>query len=165
MKKKIFIPLVIALMGIFTLTSCEKDETVNPMDQTIAEFASSNPDFSILVSALSKAGLVTTLNGTGNFTVFAPTNDAFQELFTTLGVTGIDALDAETLTPILLYHVLGTEVKSTMLQSKYYSSLSPAQESYASMRIDLTSGVKINNTTNVTDPDVDVMNGVIHVID
>ncbi len=157
---------MIALMGVFTLTSCEKDDSmVNPLDQTIAEYASADPNFSILVSALSKAGLVSVLNGEGNFTVFAPTNTAFQELFTDLGVSGINDLDAETLTPILLYHVLGGEVKSTMLQSKYYSSLSPAQGNYASMRIDLTGGVKINNTSNVTAADVDVKNGVIHVID
>ena len=69
------------------------------------------------------------LSGEGNFTVFAPTNDAFNALFSQLGVTGIADLSAETLTPILLYHVLGEEKKSTMLSEGYYSTLSPAQSS------------------------------------
>ena len=73
--------------------------------------------------ALSKADLVTALNGAGPFTVFAPTNAAFQELFTVLGVSGIDDLSAEALTPILLYHVLGTQAKSIDLSGYRYIHL------------------------------------------
>lgn len=166
MKKRTLLPVAIALMAVFTLSSCEKEEeTIDPSMQTIASYASSDPNFSILVSALSKAGLVNTLNGSGNFTVFAPTNYAFQMLFSQLGVTNIDALDAATLTPILLYHVLGTEVKSTQLSSGYASTLSPAQGSYASLKVDVGSTVKLNSSSTVTTADVDVSNGVIHVID
>jgi transforming growth factor-beta-induced protein len=134
-------------------------------DMTIAEYASTNANFSTLVQALTKANLVNTLNGEGNFTVFAPTNAAFNELFSQLGVTGIADLSAETLTPILLYHVLGEEKKSTMLSEGYYSTLSPAEGSYASMRITTSGGVKINKETTVVTADVDVKNGVIHAID
>ena len=166
MKKRTLIPVAIALMAVFTLSSCEKEEeTMDPSMQTIAGYAASDPNFSILVSALSKAGLVNTLDGAGNFTVFAPTNNAFQMLFSQLGVTSIDALDAATLTPILLYHVLGAEVKSTQLSSGYVSTLSPAQGSNASLKVDVGSTVKLNSSSTVTTADVDVSNGVIHVID
>ncbi len=47
---------------------------------TIVEVAASNPDFSTLVAAVKAAGLVNTLNGAGPFTVFAPTNEAFEAL-------------------------------------------------------------------------------------
>jgi transforming growth factor-beta-induced protein len=134
-------------------------------DMTIAEYALSDNNFSILVQALTKAELVNVLNGTGNFTVFAPTNAAFTALFSELGISGIDALSKETLTPILLYHVLGTEAKSSMISTGYYNTLSPAQGSYLSLKADVSSGVKLNKTTNVTTADVDVKNGVIHVID
>jgi transforming growth factor-beta-induced protein len=166
MKKRTLIPVAIALMAVFTLSSCEKEnETIDPSMQTIASYAASDPNFSILVSALSKAGLVNTLNGPGNFTVFAPTNYAFQMLFSQLGISSIDALDAATLTPILLYHVLGAEVKSTQLSSGYVSTLSPAQGSNASLKVDVGSTVKLNSSSTVTTADVDVSNGVIHVID
>ena len=134
-------------------------------DMTITQYASTDENFSILVQALSKADLANVLNGEGNFTVFAPTNDAFNQLFSQLGVTGIADLSAETLTPILLYHVFGEEKKSTMLSEGYYSTLSPAQGNFASMRISLTGGVKINRETAVVAADVDVRNGVIHAID
>jgi transforming growth factor-beta-induced protein len=134
-------------------------------DMSIAQYASSDGNFSILVQALSKANLVNVLSGEGNFTVFAPTNDAFNALFSQLGVNGIADLSAETLTPILLYHVFGEEKKSTMLSAGYYSTLSPAQSSYLSMRISLDGGVKINKDSKVIIADVDVKNGVIHAID
>ncbi|HOC47450.1 MAG: fasciclin domain-containing protein [Bacteroidales bacterium] len=167
MKKQTLIYGMIALMGIFILTGCEKaEEEMKPVsDMTIAEYAGSDANFSILVQALTKADLVNILNGTGNFTVFAPTNAAFTSLFNQLGISGIDALTKETLTPILLYHVLGTEAKSSMISSGYYKTLSPAQGSNLSLKVDVASGVKLNKTANVTTADVDVKNGVIHVID
>ena len=157
----------IALTGLLFFSSCDKD-TTDPMttkDQTVAGYAVSDPNFSILVEALTKANLVDVLNGSGNFTVFAPTNAAFTALFTQLGVSGIADLSAETLTPILLYHVLGTEKKASMITSGYYATLSPAQGNYASMKILVSSGVIIDKDTKVTTADVDVKNGVIHVID
>jgi transforming growth factor-beta-induced protein len=166
MKNRNLLFTLIALMGIFFAASCTKDDDMKPStDLTIAEYASSDPNFSILVEALAKADLVSTLNGTGSFTVFAPTNDAFRALFTKLGVSGINDLSAATLKPILLYHVLGEEKKSSMLSSGYYSTLSPAQGSYSSMNISVSMGVSINKETKVIVADVDVKNGVIHAID
>jgi transforming growth factor-beta-induced protein len=166
MKKQTLTFGLIALMGIFLLTGCENEEEMTPVsDMTIAEYAISDDNFSILVQALTKAELVNVLNGEGNFTVFAPTNAAFTTLFSQLGISGIADLSKETLTPILLYHVLGTEAKSSMISTGYYSTLSPAQGSYLSLKADVTSGVKLNKTATVTTADVDVKNGVIHVID
>jgi transforming growth factor-beta-induced protein len=167
MKKSTLLLGMAVTTGLLTLTSCEKenDEMTPVSDMTIAQYASSEGNFSILVQALSKANLVSALSGEGNFTVFAPTNDAFNQLFSQLGVTGIADLSAETLTPILLYHVLGEEKKSGMLSEGYYSTLSPAQGSFSSMRISLNSGVKLNKETTVITADVDVKNGVIHAID
>jgi transforming growth factor-beta-induced protein len=167
MKKTTLILGMAVMMGIFSLTSCEKEsDDMTPLkDMTIAEYASTDANFTTLVQALTKANLVSALNGEGNFTVFAPTNAAFNELFSQLGVTGIADLSTETLTPILLYHVLGEEKKSTMLSEGYYNTLSPAEGSYASMRITTGGGVKINKQTTVVAADVDVKNGVIHVID
>lgn len=168
LKSILFISL---FAGLFIFSSCKKDdEMINPVtmgegDKTITEIASENEDFSILVDALTKADLANTMNAAGSFTVFAPTNDAFELLFDDLGVEGIDDLDAETLKPILLYHVLGSIVKSNMIESGYVSSLSPAQDSYLSMYINASSGVMINNSSSVTTADLDASNGVIHVID
>jgi transforming growth factor-beta-induced protein len=151
--------------GIFLFSSCEKDDNMAPKEKTIAGVASSDPNFSILVAALTKAELVSVLDGNGSFTVFAPTNAAFEKLFANLKVSGIQDLSKEALTPILLYHVLGVEKTSSMLTSGYYSSLSPAQGSFVSMSIKTGSGVKINNKASVTTADIQASNGVVHLID
>jgi len=167
MKKRNLILGLALLTGMFTLSSCEKDEEpmVEPKDMTIAEYAAYDANFSILLQAVSKANLAGVLGGEGNFTVFAPTNAAFNQLFSQLGVSGIADLSAETLTPILLYHVLGEEKKASSLTEGYYSTASPSQGSFLGMRITTTGGVKLNKDVNVIAADVDVKNGVIHAID
>jgi transforming growth factor-beta-induced protein len=76
-----------------------------PMGNNIVQTAAGNASFGILAEALTIAGLTDTLATAGPFTVFAPTNAAFQALFTDLGVSDIAELTAEQLRPILLYHV------------------------------------------------------------
>jgi len=153
-------------LGLFVFSSCEKDEdNIVPKEQTIVEIATSNSNFSTLVAALTKADLVSILSSSGNFTVFAPTNSAFDALFAELKVSGINDLSKEALTPILLYHVLGVKKTSSMIESGYYSSLSPAQGNYVSMLIKTGSSVKINNSATVTSVDLMASNGVVHVID
>jgi len=168
--KTIFPLMAMIAIGMLTLSSCEKDDNssneMNPVQQSIAKTASADPQFSILVQALTKADLLSTLDASGNFTVFAPTNDAFNALFSKLGVSGIDQLSADALRPILLYHVLGTKNISSGLSSGYVSTLSPAIGGrFVSMQVDVTNGVKLNNSAKVTKADVMATNGVIHVID
>ncbi|WP_372948252.1 fasciclin domain-containing protein [Mariniphaga sp.] len=126
---------------------------------TVVEIAVSNPDFSILVEAVSKAGLVDALSAEGPFTVFAPTNDAFKSLFSQLGVSGVKDLTAEQLTPILTYHVVSGKVMSTDLSNTSVATLNGQK-----IKIDLSSGVKINES-KVVAADIEGKNGVIHVID
>lgn len=73
---------------------------------SVVNIALDNNNFSILVQAVVKAGLVDALSTAGPFTVFAPTNDAFNTLFSQLKISGIEDLTAEQLIPILTYHVV-----------------------------------------------------------
>ncbi|MDQ2177792.1 fasciclin domain-containing protein [Marinifilum sp. D714] len=135
--------------------------------QSIADIAAANSDFSSLVAALDKAGLVETMDGEGTFTVFAPTNQAFQDLFNSLGVSGIEDLSVETLTQVLLYHVLGSKVMSSDINPGYVETLatnSPDMDPVM-LRLDTDDGVKLNKETMVTSADIEAFNGVIHVID
>lgn len=128
---------------------------------TVVGIAQHNSMFSTLVLAVIKADLATTLSGAGPFTVFAPTNDAFSALFATLGVSGIDALSKEALTPILLAHVVSGNVLSGNLSSGMVPSLNTAKP----LNIAVTSGgVSINGSVNVIKADVQGSNGVVHVI-
>jgi len=77
---------------------------------TIVGVAASNPEFSTLVAAVKAAGLVDTLNGAGPFTVFAPTNKAFEALPPGVLVKLLLPANKETLTKILTCHVLPAKV-------------------------------------------------------
>lgn len=127
---------------------------------SVVDIAIDNENFSTLVNAVVKAGLVETLSGAGPFTVFAPTNAAFDALFAALGVTGLNDLTAEQLVPILTYHVVSGNVLSTDLTNGMVPTLSGENK----LTVDLTSGVKINDS-NVVAADIQGSNGVVHVID
>jgi transforming growth factor-beta-induced protein len=134
------------------------DEVLLP--PTVVDIAINNSDFSILVEAVVKAELAETLKGEGPFTVFAPTNDAFEELFTSLGVSGIADLTKEQLEPILLYHVVSGNVLSGTLSSGNVQTLHGDN-----IAIEVGTGVTINSTSNVVLTDIQGSNGVVHVID
>lgn len=157
--KQIFSIALVAVMTFgLTLNSTAKgsDDTSS---STVVEIAVSNPDFSILVEAVTKADLAGALSADGPFTVFAPTNDAFKSLFATLGVKGVEDLTAEQLTPILTYHVVSGNVMSSDLSNTSVKTLNGEK-----IKIDLSDGVKINDS-NVIAADIKGKNGVIHVID
>ena len=129
-------------------------------DQDIVEIAAGNEEFSILVAALQKAELVGALQGEGPFTVFAPTNEAFTKLLSSLGITADELLNHPQLKEVLLYHVVSGKILSTDLSN----GMTAATLSGENIKVDLTNGVKINSS-NVTTADVMATNGVIHIID
>ncbi|MDG1434323.1 MAG: fasciclin domain-containing protein [Saprospiraceae bacterium] len=129
--------------------------------QTVMSIIEDSPDHNTLESLINSAGLNATLSGTGTFTVFAPTDAAFAALDPSLVAT-LTGDPSGKLTKALLYHVLGAEVMS--------SDLSDGQTATTLFGQDIT--VTINNmmevfinTAQVTAPDLDATNGVVHVID
>mgnify|MGYP005832201151 CR=1 FL=1 len=102
MKKVFVFALVTLLLVIGALPAAAQD------DQTIVEVAASNDDFSTLVTAIQAAGLEETLSGEGPYTVFAPTNAAFEKL--PAGTLESLLADKEALTKVLTYHVVSGNV-------------------------------------------------------
>jgi hypothetical protein len=118
-------------------------------------------NFNTLVEALGAADLVGALSKPkGPFTVFAPTDDAFNELPDGL-VECLLKENKDALSSILLYHVVDGEVLLTDLTDGLEA---PTLLDGEDVTVDLTDGVKINNST-VIKADVPTSNGVIHVID
>jgi uncharacterized surface protein with fasciclin (FAS1) repeats len=165
--KKVIVLALLIIIG----TSCNNDDdtTTTPVaGSTITEIASSNADFSLLVEALTKADLATTLKGVGPYTVFAPTNSAFTAFLKTTPYTSIKDVPKEALTQILLNHVVSGAVKSTDLKTGYIKTLAKGGASTTntlSMYVNTSSGVKLNGIAKVITPDIIATNGVIHVVD
>ena len=171
MKKQSWMGL--ALCGALTMVGCGDDDDDSsvttggstgspaPMggddasEMDIVDTAVAAGDFNILAQALTDTGLVDTLKGDGPFTVFAPTDAAFEAL----PAGTLESLTTEQLTDILLYHVVGAEARSTDLDGSPVTTVQGA-----SAFINLEGGVQVNGA-NVTTADIGASNGVIHVID
>ena len=126
----------------------------------IVETAVSNGSFKTLVAAVSAAGLVETLSGTGPFTVFAPVDDAFAALPAGTVESLVEPGNKEKLTAILTYHVLAGKVLSTDLTDGMTATTVNGEK----ITIHLTDGKVLVNDAEVVIADVETDNGVIHAI-
>ncbi|MCE2845685.1 MAG: fasciclin domain-containing protein [Sphingobacteriales bacterium] len=179
-----------AVMGIAVfMVGCSKEEGMNPANSVqvtdiqnrngapapgtdpIAAIAI-NAGFSELVGALTyvddslNAGLVNLfLNGTDQYTVFAPTNDAFNDLYTALGVSGISDLPPTLVRDVLLYHVVdGRRAANSVVPRNGNRNISTL------LGVDFTVDnqgqiTAVGNTANITTANISASNGIIHVID
>lgn len=132
--------------------------------QNIAELVSTAPEFSTLLAAVSAAGLAETLAGEGPFTVFAPTNAAFDKI----PADALNALleDKEGLTAVLLRHV----VPAAALQGKDVPPGETPLDTAGGETItaERTNFIKIKSSAGeafVTRFDIIASNGVIHAVD
>jgi len=171
MKETLFnLKWAVLLMLPLLFVACSNDDEMEPEPpveepKNIVEYAAGDANFSTLVEALTKAELVATLEQDGPFTVFAPTNAAF----TAAGID-VDATSKEDLQTVLLYHVLGAKVLAGDLtdnQQTYTTTASTnADGDQYSLLIERAgANVTLNGSAMVTTADVDLTNGVIHVID
>jgi uncharacterized surface protein with fasciclin (FAS1) repeats len=141
----------------------EEPEAEEPMEEgeTIVDIAVANEDFSTLVTALTEAGLVETLQGDGPFTVFAPTDDAFAAL----PEGALDGLlaDKDALTNVLLYHVVTGKVMAADVVGLVGQDVETL--SGATVAVSVDGETVMVNESNVVATDIEGTNGVIHVID
>ncbi len=126
---------------------------------TVVEIAAGNKDFSTLVAAVKAAGLVETLSGDGPFTVFAPTNEAFEKLPKGTVEDLLKPENKEKLTAILTYHVVAGKVMAADVKAGKVKTVQGGE-----LEIGTKGGVTVNGA-KVVKTDIVGKNGVIHVID
>lgn len=140
------------------------DKVLLPANKTLVATAQSVPDFSILVEAVVAAGLVDTLNGSGPYTVFAPTNAAFAALLGELGVTKEQLLaNKALLTQVLTYHVLPGRVLKAEVPVGAAITTVQGQTFTIDNTLTITDGR--GRKAKITGTDVLASNGVVHVLD
>ena len=128
--------------------------------QTIVDIASSNDSFSTLVTAIEAAGLKESLMADGTFTVFAPTNAAFEALPQGILDKLLMPENKAVLAKVLTHHVLSDEKMAADLSTEQVTSMA---DSALQIKVD-EAGVGVDNA-KVLQADIDASNGVIHVID
>lgn len=154
-------------LGLFALacslipTVVTAEDSAATTDKTIVEVAAGNKDFSTLVAAVKAAGLAETLSGKGPFTVFAPTNAAFEKLPKGTVEALLKPESKAKLTGILTYHVVAGKVLAADVIKLDSAKTVQGQEVKIMAGSD---GVKVDNA-KVVKTDIICKNGVIHVID
>lgn len=134
--------------------------------ETIADVAAGNPDFATLMIAVgaADASVGEALSSDGELTVFAPTNEAFSETFTKLGISPEEGLaNQELVTTILLYHVVSGVVTAEDVVALEDAEVETLQGEVINVRV--SGGDVTVNQANVVDVDIMASNGVVHVID
>ena len=171
--------IFVLLLGSMVLAGCssdtaEEEEAVEEemveeeaveeetMEETIVDIAVADEQFSTLVTALTEAGLVETLSG-GEYTVFAPTNDAFDAL----PEGTLDTLLADPegqLTDVLTYHVVEGTVMAADVVELDGQEVATVNGESVTITVGDDGSVMVNDATVVV-TDIVASNGVIHVID
>lgn len=132
-----------------------------------AKFDSLAKAVTLASTGVGSEDLLTALSNTKGLTVFAPTNQAFTNLLTALGVSSIDQIPKATLIAVLKYHVIAARVFSSDLTD----GAKPATLQGGTLTVSLTGGAKVTgngnsgNASNITAANIMAKNGVIHVID
>ena len=142
--------------------------------QTIVAIAAGNEDLSTLVTAVTAAELVDTLNSEGPFTVFAPPNSAFAKLPEGTVESLVQPAQKDTLTGILTYHVVSGEVMAADLVAAIEGTEDGTFEietvNGAILTASIVDGAPVltdtaGNVSNIIATDIDASNGVVHLID
>jgi len=171
--------LITALAAVASLSlvaaACSSDDTSStdateasaPAEttETITDVVAGNEDFSTLLAAVEAAGLGETLAGEGPFTVFAPTDEAFEALPEGTLETLLKPKNEELLSSILTYHVVPGEVMAADVESGDVTTVNGATFTVeaSDMGVTITDGQ--GNEVDVVTTDIVTSNGVIHVID
>ena len=144
--------------------STSASPAMSPATQNIVQIASANADFSTLVTAVKAAGLADTLSGSGPFTVFAPTNEAFAAL----PAGTLDALlkpeNKATLTSILTYHVVAGSIYAKDVKAGSVTTVNGAKFTVSTDTGSVYLTDDKGNKTKIVTTDIAASNGVIHVI-
>jgi uncharacterized surface protein with fasciclin (FAS1) repeats len=156
-------------VSALVLTACgdSSDPAPAPTVPNAVQAAQATPDLSILVEAVVAADLAATLSGPGPFTVFAPTNAAFGALLTELGLSKAELLaNKPLLTAVLNYHLLDAKVlKAQVPAGKAITTRQGGLFKIDAAGAALTITDGRNRTAGIVTTDLEVSNGVVHVID
>lgn len=141
----------------------DDEEAMADLPATVVDIAASSDDFSTLVAAVTEADLVETLQGEGPFTVFAPTNAAFAQALTDLGLTAEELLASPDLSGILTYHVVAGKILAADAIAADGTEIATVNGDTIAVSV-VDGNVMIDGAT-VTSADLEAGNGVVHVMD
>lgn len=155
------LPMLAIAASLILMSSCDDDDDDSGPDQSVVQLAQGNDNLSTLEAALVKfPDLVTSLSGSGQVTVFAPTNEAFANLLDAVGQSNLDDIPDAVLRDLLEYHVVSGATLSNQFSNGDVTTVGAEK-----ITVNTAGGVTLNGSASVTTADVPASNGVVHIID
>jgi uncharacterized surface protein with fasciclin (FAS1) repeats len=161
LSKRFAVAAAAALFTLPAISAAQNSSKPKAHMKTIVDIAVESGNFKTLVTALKAAGLVETLQGSGPFTVFAPSDAAFAKL--PAGTVEALLADREKLTSILTYHVVSGKVLAADIIKT--NGATPTTVNGLPLDVVVRDGKVFVNGAQVVTADIIASNGVIHVID
>jgi transforming growth factor-beta-induced protein len=163
-KHAMLVAIVITTVG---LTGCDKDDEEPAPTKTVWELVQENADLTMLEEQLLEAELDGTLSGSGNFTLFAPSDAAMSNLLSTLGLDDFGSVSSAVRDAVLAYHVSNSQYLAAALTNGVEITTLQGEKIKV---VTTTTGEKTLDTgatsdSKVTQSDVKATNGVIHIVD
>src|ERR1044072_7508001 len=160
--------IIIMLVGV--VAGCNKHEEISYQKKErlyqMMDMLRADTSLSITVEALDKAGLSGTLNTYGPFTLFAPDNNSFRGFLKNVGKAGIADFTSEEITTLMVYHILGTRLRSADFIPGPQST-STGKGDY--IALDISRGTKTealaNGKARLYETDIQYSNGIVHKMD
>jgi len=162
MKFKIKTHLILSIVFFAILTSCSDDEAGQIIDNTssIFEIISDSPNHNTLEQLLIDTQLDQTIES-GVFTVFAPTDEAFEAI-------DLNSLSNEDIAQILRNHVLSGKAESSDFGNGYESTNATesitSNSNFLNIHINVDDGITLNGVSNVIESDINASNGMVHIV-
>jgi uncharacterized surface protein with fasciclin (FAS1) repeats len=164
--------VILFILSVSLLFSC-KDKNINEAyiameDMPAASFMKANPDkYSLWVDLLDYTDMFNTINLNANYTCFVPSNDAMNAFLATKGITSVRSLDLDFAKTLVKFHTIAG---NKITQSEFpIGDISDTTATGDKLSIDIREGginsIYVNDEALITDPDIEVPNAVIHVLD
>ena len=161
--------LLTVMFLALAIQSCSNDDDEYVMQpKTIYEHVATSNNYTSLTYALQKTNLDGVLNGTDNYTLYAPNNMAFSRFLMEVGFSNVEQVPTELLTQILLNHVMAGEIQYRDFETGYFQTAanSAATGTPLSIHIEqVNMRVTLNGESRITQGNVYATNGVIHAVD
>jgi uncharacterized surface protein with fasciclin (FAS1) repeats len=166
--------LVLSLLFLLPLTSCDTDDIPQESYYTftgdrLGEYLQENPEqFSEFVEFLERSNVLGLLNAYGYYTCFAPTNDAIKEYYDFKGISGIDDMSSENIEKLVKDHIIvGFTITTEDFVEGRLAQLSMNNRYISTSFSSYQEGIPVimvNRTSPILESNIEVHNGVIHVI-
>lgn len=172
MKRLLRLPALLRLTLLFLITiafqNCSQEKIKESTDETlnITDYLRSNPDYSMFLEILDITNYASFMNTYGTYTIFVPTNDAVKDFLNDVGASSLNEVPVVDLQNIVKLHILDQKIVTTSFTDGKIAAPSMYGQYLitGANNIDGVSSVTINKTASVVASNIEVGNGVIHVI-